>query len=117
MGTSSQDGGISKHSLPPHRTTAKMTAKLQNKYNPEPSEILAVWKPNNQQIKEVTFIQISRRGIDVEKGNRQSHTHKWQIKIGRDTLGAWWMGWQTPNQCGLGWQKKLGFSGESSSRA
>ena len=67
MRTSGQDGGIGKHGLPPHTTTAKITSRLQNKYHPESSENRAVWKSNNQGIKEATFIQIGRRGRDPEK--------------------------------------------------
>ena len=40
--------------------------RLQNKYHPESSENRAVWKSNNQRFKEATFIQMGRRGRDVE---------------------------------------------------
>lgn len=33
--TSGQDGGIAKHSLPPHTNTTKFTTELQNNYHPE----------------------------------------------------------------------------------
>ena len=61
--TASQDGRIGKHSLP---STAKITTRLQNKYHPESSENRAVRKSNNQGIKEATFIQMGRRGRDVQ---------------------------------------------------
>ena len=67
MRTSSQDGGVGEHSSPPHTTTAKITTNLQNNYHLELSENQAVWKSNNQGIKEITFIQIDRRGGDAEK--------------------------------------------------
>ena len=41
--------------------------QLQNKYHPELSENQAVWKFNNQGIKEDTLIQTRRRGGDTEK--------------------------------------------------
>ena len=63
----SQDGGVGKHALPPHTTTAQITTRLQNKYHPDSSENQAVWKSNNQRFEETTFIQMSRRGRDVER--------------------------------------------------
>ena len=63
--TSSQDGGISKHTLPPHTTTEKITTRPQNKYHPAPSENRAVWKSNHQGFKEATFIQMGRRGREA----------------------------------------------------
>ena len=48
---SSQDGGIGKHSSPPHTTTAKITTKFQNNYHPELSDNWAKRKFNNQGIK------------------------------------------------------------------
>ena len=62
---SNQHGGIGKHGSPPCTTTAKFATKLQNSYLPEKSENQAVWKSDIQGIKEVTFIQISRRGKDA----------------------------------------------------
>ena len=56
-----EDAGISKHGSPPDKTTAKITTKIQNNYHPESSENRAIWKFNNQGIKEVTFIQMGRR--------------------------------------------------------
>ena len=44
----------------------KITTKLQNNNCPRSSENQAVWKSNNQGIKEVTFIQTGRRGRDTE---------------------------------------------------
>ena len=64
--TSGQDGGIGKHGLTPCITTAKIATTLQNKYHPESSENLAVWKSDNQGIKEVTLIQTGRRGGNAE---------------------------------------------------
>ena len=61
-----EDAGISKHGSPPDKTTAKITTKLQNNYHPELSENQAAWKTDNQGIKEVTFIQMGRRGKDVD---------------------------------------------------
>ena len=53
---SGQDGGVHKHGSPSCTSTAKITTTLQNKYHPELSENQAVWKSDNQGIKEVTFI-------------------------------------------------------------
>ena len=74
---SGQDGGIGKHSLPSHTTTTKITTKLQNNYNPESSENWAVWKSDNQGIKEITFIQQGRRGGDTRRhtGTEWAVTH------------------------------------------
>ena len=60
-------GGVGKHGLPPCTTTAKIKTKLQNSSHPESSENQAVWKFRNQGIKEVTFIQMGRRGGDAER--------------------------------------------------
>ena len=65
-GTSGQDGGVDKHALPPRTAIAKNTTRLQNKFHPQLSENRAVWKPDNQGFKEVTFIQRRRRGGDAE---------------------------------------------------
>ena len=66
MWTSSQDGGIGKHALPPCTTIAKITTGLQNKYHPDSSENQAVWKSDNQGFKEATFIQMGKRVGEVE---------------------------------------------------
>ena len=63
---SGQDGGVGKHGLPPHTIVAKITTKIQNNYHPESPENQAVWKSDNQGIKEVTFIRMGRRGGDVD---------------------------------------------------
>ena len=60
--TFGQDGGVNKYGAPPCTTIAKITIILQNNYPPESSENQAVCKSDNQGIKEVTFIQITRRG-------------------------------------------------------
>ena len=79
MWASSQDRGIGKQSSPPCTTTAKITTKIQNNYHHESAENRALWKSDNQGIKEVTFTQMDRRGRDVEMHrdtemwNRQSH--------------------------------------------
>ena len=75
--TSGQDGDTHEHSWPPHATTAKITTRLQNKYHQESSENRAVWKSNNQGIKEITFIQIGKRDGDVETCNEETHIHVW----------------------------------------
>ena len=64
--TSSQDGGVDKHTLPPRTTTAKITTRLQNKYHPDLSANQAVWKSNIQVFKEAIFIQMGRRGRDTD---------------------------------------------------
>ena len=49
---------------------AKITNKPQNNYYSELSENWAVWKSDNQGIKEVTFIHMGRRGRDMEMWKR-----------------------------------------------
>ena len=78
------DGGAGKQSSPACTTTAKVTTILQNNYRPESLENQTVWKSNNQGIKEVTFIQKSKKGRDAETWNGQSHAYMWWIKIGKD---------------------------------
>ena len=46
--------------------------------------------PTTRGLKEVTFIQMGRRGRDGKMQNGQSHTHVWWIKVERD-----------PGLCGL----------------
>ena len=65
----SQDGGVGKHSSLPYTTMAKIATKLQNSYHSESSENGAVWKSSNRRIKEVTFMQMGRRGGDMEMWN------------------------------------------------
>ena len=60
--TYGQDGGIGRHTLPPCTTKRRTTTHLKNKKQPEWTENQAVWKSNNQGVKEETFIQASRRG-------------------------------------------------------
>ena len=71
--TDAQDGGMGKHILHPHTTTAKITFRLQNKHHPESPEYQAVWKSDNQGIKEATFIQMGRRGQEVERAVTHPH--------------------------------------------
>ena len=47
----SQDGGVSKHSLPPHTTTAKITTKLQNNYHPNHQKIKLYGSPTTKELK------------------------------------------------------------------
>ena len=63
---------MGKHVSPPCTPVAKNTATLQNKYHPELSENRAVWKSNNQGLKEATFIQTSGRGGDTDGVETQS---------------------------------------------
>ena len=59
---------VSKHVLPPCKTTAKIIIRLQNKYPSDLSENRALWKSDNQGLKEATFILTGRRGGDVGRG-------------------------------------------------
>ena len=65
--TSSQDGGIGRHTVPP-RTTKRKTTNLKTKTNQNCQKNRTVWKSNNQGVKEETFIQTSRRGRDRQPG-------------------------------------------------
>ena len=58
---------MGKRGSPPHTTTAAITTELQDNYHPEPSENQAVVKSDNQGIKEATFIQIGRSGVDTKQ--------------------------------------------------
>ena len=62
--TSSQDGGIGRHTLPPRITKTRTTTNLKTKTQRELTENQTVWKSDNQGIKEETFIQTGRRGGD-----------------------------------------------------
>ena len=64
--TFSQDGGVGRHSVPPHTTKRRTTTNLKTKNNQKLPENQTVWKSNNQGVKEETFIQTGRR-----RGNRQ----------------------------------------------
>ena len=83
QGTSGQNGGLGKHSSPPH--SPPRTTKVQNNYNPELSENQALWKSDSQGIKEVTFIQRGRRGREAEQAVPHPHVVD---KNWRDTLGV-----------------------------
>ena len=61
--TFGEDGGVGENSLLPCTTTAKITTQLQNNLS---HRIIRKWKSNNQGVKEVTFIQMGRKGGDVE---------------------------------------------------
>ena len=73
---------------------AQLQKKLQLDYKTnitqkEPSENLAVWKSNNQGFKEATYIQMGRRGRDMQRRSREVESHREQQNgwshIGRDT--------------------------------
>ena len=68
--TSGQDGGISKYTLPSCTTKKKDNDKFKNKKQPELTENQTVWKPNNQVVKEETFIHTGRRGRDGQLADK-----------------------------------------------
>ena len=72
--TSSQDGGVGRHSASLHNQ--KKDNQFKNKKQPEMPESQTVWKSNNQGVKEETLIQTCRRGRDGQWGWRG--------------LTAWW---------------------------
>ena len=78
-GTSGQDGGIGRHTVPPD-TTKRRTTNLKTKNNQNCSENRTVWKSDNQGDKEETFTQTGRRDRDGQLG-------------GEDTGqgGGWWI--------------------------
>ena len=69
---SGQDGGVGRHTVPPRTTKRQTTTIKKKKQNPELTENRTVWKPDNQRVKEETFIQTSRRGRD---GQPRQETH------------------------------------------
>ena len=62
---SSQDGGVGRHTVPPHTTKRRTTTNLKTKKQPELTENRTVWKFNNQGVKEETFIQTASQRRDV----------------------------------------------------
>ena len=59
---SGQGGGVGRYTLPRRTTKTRTMTNLKTKKQPELPENQTVWKSNNQEVKEETFIQISRRG-------------------------------------------------------
>ena len=76
--TSSQDGGVGTHIVPPH-TTKRTATNLKTKKPPELPENQTVWKSDNQGVKE-TFIQLVG---GVEMGSWSERTcckvARWQL--------------------------------------
>ena len=65
-GTSSQDGGVGRHTVPPHTTNRRITTIKKKKT--ELTENRTIWKSDNQGVKEATFIQTGRGGGDGQPG-------------------------------------------------
>ena len=70
LGTSGQDGGIGRHTVPPCTTKRRTTTSLKTKKSPDLTENQTVWKSDNQGDKEETFIQTGRRGGDGQPGGK-----------------------------------------------
>ena len=82
-GGSGQDGGIDRNTLPPHTTKRRITNLQTNKQTkPELPENQAVWKSDNQGVKEETFIQTGRRGRDRQTGGEDAQQGS-----------SWWTRW------------------------
>ena len=103
--TSSQDGGIGRHTVPPRTTKRGTTTDLKNKNQPELPENQTVWKSDNQGVKEETFIQIGRRGRDGQLGRKDSwQGGSWQTQGG----GRLWNGM---GKAAAGWQGSSCWTG------
>ena len=77
--TSGQDGRKGRYTLPPRTTKRRTTANLKTKKKSELPENQTVWKFNNQEVKEETFIQTGRRSTDPYPGREDSQQHSsWQ---------------------------------------
>ena len=89
MGTSGQDGVVSRHTLPPCTTTERIITKPQNKYHPEMAENRTAWKSDNHGFKEATFtLQMGRRGGDVETGGDERRCGVVQRGSSTNGMGA-----------------------------
>ena len=102
--TSSQDGGIGRHTVPPRTTKTRSTTNLKTKTQRELTENQTVWKSDNQVIKEETFIQTGRRGGDGQLGREDSQQGS-----------GWWTGRGGCLQTGqshihvqINWEEQLG---------
>ena len=72
LGTSGQDGGIGRHTVPTCTVQPKEgQQQFKNKKQPELTENRTVWKSNNKGVNDATFIQTSRRGGDGQPGRRE----------------------------------------------
>ena len=98
-GTSGQDGGVGRHTVPPR--TTKGQQQFKNKKQPELTENQTVWKSDNQGDKEETFIQTGRRGGDGQLG--------WRGLVARQQL-ADPARWRIVERCrpGCSWQTPQG---------
>ena len=67
--TTSQDGGIGRHTVPSHTTKRRTTTNLKTKTT-RTDRNQTVWKSDNQRVKEETFVQTGRRGGDWKPGQR-----------------------------------------------
>ena len=100
--TSSQDGGIGRHTGASLHNQNKDNNKFKNKKQPELIENKTVWKSNSQEVKEDTFVQTCRRGGD----GQPSGEDLWQG-------GGWQSRWshirvQSPIHVWINWEEQLG---------
>ena len=82
--TCGQDGGVGKHTSPPHTTTKKeLPLNLQTTNTQNSEKIKLYEKSNNKGFKEAT----GRKGGDVETGQRSK-----KMQCGAKRQQQWWNG-------------------------
>ena len=70
LGSSSQDGDAGRNASLPQHNQKKDNNEFKNKKQPELPENQTVWKSDNQEVKEETFILTCRRGGHRQLGQR-----------------------------------------------
>ena len=108
--TPCQDGGIGRYAFASWHNQKKGNNQFKNKKQPELAENWTIWKSGNKGVKEVTFIQTSRRGREGQPGWR-GHIAKWQLEdwvvphSGADKPGGTTREWDRPCNPGFQCQK------------
>ena len=90
--TPRQDGGIGRHTVPPHTTKRRTTTNLKIEKQPELTENQTVCKSDNQGDKEETLTRTGRRGgEDTQQGGGlrtgRPHIHvqiNWEEQLGSE---------------------------------
>ena len=74
--------------MPPPTTKRGTTTNLKTKKQQELPENRAVWKSNNQGVKEETFIQTGRRGGDRQRGGEDTRQgSSWRTGVSEVVTG------------------------------
>ena len=101
--TSGQDGGVGRHTMPPHTIKRRTTINLKTKDNQNWQKIKLYGRPTTKELKK-KHSSIHRRGGDGQPGIEDS----WQG-------GGWWTQWSCRLQTGwshihvqVTWEEQLG---------